>query len=123
MKLCCLFLGGLALLGGLLLAGGCFSDDVFDHSPPAGQGSVVVDNRTGRDLNVFIGGIQVERVGARRWRAYDRDPGVYRVVLEERNGIRNFRDDVDVLDGRLTVLDATIDTQRREGLSVYIYFD
>lgn len=123
MKRCCLYLGGLALLGGLFLAGGCFGDDDFDHRPPAGQGSVVVDNRTGRDLNVFIDGIQVDRVGARRWRAYDRDPGVYRVVLEERNGIRNFRDEVDVLDGRLTILDATIDTQRRERISVYIYFD
>lgn len=110
------------VLAALCIAG-CWGDNDFDHTPPAGQGSIVVDNRTGRDLDVFIAGEAVPRVRSRRWRAFDRAPGIYRVVLDERRGDRNFRDDVDVLSGRLTVLEVTTDPGYRTRFSVFTYFD
>jgi len=112
-----------ALLIGGAFATGCLRDDRLDHRPPSGQGSIVVDNRTSHDVNVFINGEQRERVRARRWRAYDMDPGVHRVVLDERHGDRNFRGDVDVLARRLTVVEAAIDPNRFDRFSIFIYFD
>ena len=116
-----------ALLPALLVGGffvtACFRDDRLDHRPPSGQGSIIVDNRTSREINVFIDGDEQSRVRARRWRAYDVDPGVYRMVLDERNGERNYRDDVDVLERRLTILDVTADPDRFDRFSVFVYFD
>lgn len=110
------------LLGGFLLAG-CLDDDRIDHKPPRDQGSIVVDNRTSNDMDVFINGEQIGRVRSRRWRAYDYEPGVYRVVLDERHGDRNYRGDVDVLVRRLSVLEITSDPARRDRYSVFEYFD
>ncbi len=106
-----------------LIVAGCWSDSGFDHIPGEGLGSLVVDNRTSRDVDVFIAGEPAQRVSSRRWRAFDREPGVYRVVLDERRGDRNFRDDVDVLRGRLTVMEITADPDHRNRFSVFTYFD
>ncbi len=110
-------------LAATLLVAGCWDDSRFDHTPAAEQGSIIVDNRSSRDLDVFIAGEPVQRVSARRWRAFDREPGVYRVVLDERRGDRNFRGDIDVLRGRLTVLEVTTDPGHRNRFSVFTYFD
>jgi hypothetical protein len=112
-----------ALVAVVVWGVGCLDSDRFDHKPPSGQGSIIVDNRTSREINVFINGQQFERVRARRWRAYDLDPGVYRVVLDERHGDRNFRDDIDVLVRRLSVLDVTVDPNRADRFNVFVYFD
>ncbi len=114
---------GVALMVAGVFISGCLSDDRFDHKTPSGQGSILVDNRSSRELDVFINGVQMDRVRARRWRAYDVDPGVHRVVLDERRGDRNFRGDVDVLARRLTVMDVTTDPNRFDRFSVLIYFD
>lgn len=36
---------------------------------------------------------------------YDLEPGLYRVILEERGGRGTFRDDIDILLGRNTVIE------------------
>ncbi len=110
------------LVGSLLIVG-CLDDDRIDRKPPRDQGSIVVDNRTSSDMDVYINGEKKDRVRSRRWRAYDYEPGVYRVVLDERHGDRNYRGDVDVLDRRLSILEITNDFIRRDRYSVFVYFD
>ena len=92
------------LLAAALLLPGCDDDDI-DHSPPAGQGSIVIENDGYEDVDVYIDGAYQARVKDGHWRAFDCPPGVYRVVLDEDDSDRTYRDDVDVLVGRLTVLD------------------
>jgi hypothetical protein len=85
---------------------GCEDEhDDYDHKPPAGKGAMIVDNDTFNDISVFVDGRRLEEVRDDKKRIYDLDPGVYRVVLEEQGGRRSFRDDIDILDGRNTVLD------------------
>lgn len=118
-----------AVVGAVILllsvgVGGCLDDDDhLDHNPPDGDGAIIVDNRTSRDITVFINGERMDRVRARRWRAFDRAPGVYRVVLDERDGDRSFRDDIDVLADRLTVLETTLHPSFINRFSVFITFD
>jgi len=97
----------LTLLGGWLAAAGCeWNDrDDFDHTPPAGQGAVVVDNRTFTDIEVFLNGARVGRVGDYDWRAFDRAPGVCRLVLNEDDGRRYYSDDVDIIANRRTIVE------------------
>ncbi len=100
----------LILLGFAIV--GCEDDEDYNHNPASGMGALVVENRTYNDLDVYIDGVFVGRVNDGKDRAKDLAPGTYRVVLEERHGDSNYRDDVDILQGRLTVLDV------REGASV-----
>jgi len=53
---------------------------------------------------VFINGIESNRVSEYDYEAYDLNPGVHRVVIQERHGSRSYRDDVDILEGKLTVM-------------------
>ncbi len=92
--------GALGIIAAALLFAGCESDR-YDHRPPAGLGSLIVDNFTGSGVDVFIDGEPVERVGSWRDRAYDLAPGVHRLAL--RDGGRFFGGDVDVLRDRLTI--------------------
>ncbi len=102
------------------MAAGC-EDDSFPHTPPDGQGSLIVDNRTGDRLEVFINGVESTRVDNYDYEAYDLDPGVCRVVLQERHGSRSYREDVDILEGRQTVMRVRwFDSYSYE---VDIYFD
>ena len=111
------------LAAGLLQFTGCLDDDRIDHKPPTDNGSLVVDNLSASDINVFINGEQRERVRSGRWRAYDLEPGVYRLVLDEQDGERNYRDDIDVLDGRLTVVETSYDPGNRNRFRAFTYFD
>ena len=100
--------GKLAFLLALTLgfAVGCEDDhDDHDHNPPAGKGAMIVDNNTLNDISVFVDGGRQQEVKDGNKRIYNLDPGVYRVVLEEQGGRRSFRDDIDILDGRNSVLD------------------
>ena len=90
---------------------GCESDNYTDHKPPAGDGSLVVDNHTGDDISIFVDGAYKAKVDSSSDRILDMAPGLYRVVLtEEDHGDRSYRADVDILDGRLTVLEVWIST-------------
>ncbi len=86
------------------LTGGCeWDDDDVDHDPPAGQGSLMVDNRASRDINIFVDGQRVGEAKAFNDDIKDLDPGTYRVVLDEDSGNRYFADDLDIIEGKVTV--------------------
>ncbi len=101
---------GVLALAAVITTGtaGCEDDD-YDHDVPAGQGSIVVDNRTGDRIRVYLDGLQVASVGIGDERYYDLDPGQHRVVLDGDDVDRNWADDVDVLQGRLAILKVTAD--------------
>lgn len=99
---------------------GC-DDDNFDHDIPEGQGSLVVNNFTGDRLRVFIDGMAVNSVTEGKYQAYDRVPGIYRVALDSDDSERSWADDVDVLEGTLTVVEVSGYDYRE--FTVRIYFD
>ena len=104
------------------LNAGCDNEDDFSHTPPPGKGCIIANNKTANDMRVYINGSSSNMVSDFDWEAYDLTPGVYRVVLEERHGDRNYRDDIDVIEGRRTVLDVTTALDPDE-YDVYLYFD
>jgi len=106
--------------GLLALGGGCDNENDFDHTPPAGMGSIAVRNNTSSDMNVFIDGQFIKKQSDNSDRYYDLYPGVYRVVLDQADGDQNFRGDIDVLEGKLTVMDTSFGSGTR--YDVYIYF-
>ena len=116
-------LPALMLVSLMALTGCDDDDDDYDHNPPAGQGSMIVDNNTGDNISVYINGRRVNDAKEDEARAYDLEPGVYRVVLEQQGGDRQFRDDVDILIGRLTILDVFTDSMDIEKYDVRILFD
>ena len=103
-----------------MIMAGCESDS-FSHKPPAGMGSLIVDNHSGDRLDVFINGIESNRVDTYDYEPYDLNPGMYRVVIQEHNGSRSYRDDVDILEGKLTVM--RVRWHDSYGYSVDIYLD
>jgi hypothetical protein len=106
-------------LSSLLLCGGCETDDdEFDRTPPAGKGSLVIDNYTSTDIEFFLEGKLQGVIDDDDDRTFDFDPGVYRVVLNEEDGTRSWADDVDVLEGRVTVLHVVIDTAFSDSYTV-----
>lgn len=111
----------------LPLTGGCQwddDDDDEDFIPPEGQGALRVDNNTGDDIRVYIDGALLGTTGDYSDRAFPLDPGLYRVVLDQKNGDRNYRDDVDIIVGRLTVLDIEVDNDFFDGdYDVEVFFD
>jgi len=86
------------------LGAGCDDDDDFDHVPAEGMGSLVIDNDTVDDLDVFVDGVQIGHVTDGHEGFFDMAPGLYRVVLSDEDGDRNYRNDMDVLGGHLTVM-------------------
>jgi hypothetical protein len=100
---------------------GC-EDDSFSHKPPDGQGCLIVDNCTSDRLKVFIDGFEATpRVSAYDDEAYDLNPGVYRVVLQERHGHRSCREDVDILEGRQTIMRVHLSDNYK--YNTHVYFD
>ena len=111
----------------LFMAGwsdGCDSDNNFeDHVPAAGQGSLVIDNRSNSELHVYIDGKEVAGVDDTDNRIYDLAPGVYRLVLDEDKGDRNYRADIDILQDRLTVLEVSNDSGGSSDFTVDLRFE
>ena len=116
---------GLAGMAATLALGtaGCETDDDYDHDVPAGKGTLVVDNRTPDRVRVYVDGAQVQSVGDGDERYYDLDPGPYRVVLDGDDTDRHWADDVDILEGRLTILKVTDDLGDFEDFNVDLDFD
>ncbi|HMO51570.1 MAG TPA: hypothetical protein PKE26_01810 [Kiritimatiellia bacterium] len=112
----------IAVLACLLVIGLSGCDDDLDHQPPAGQGAVIINNQTGSDIRVFLDGEEQPTVRAYRDRAIDRPPGVYRLVLDQRGGDRTFRDDIDVIANRLTVVDVATDPFHGARYDVAVFF-
>lgn len=110
-------------LGTILMLGLCACDyDHWNHKPPAGMGSIIVDNRTADGVNVYLDGYYTNRVSDFDNEAFDLTPAVHRVVLDEARGIRAWRGDVDVLEGKLTVLEVNSGFYGSD-YDVRIYFD
>lgn len=101
---------------------GCDYDDDPDRVPPADQGSLFINNITTADIRVFIDGTEVREVEAYDDRYYDLNPGVYRIVLDEQGGDRTFRDDIDIIEGRITVLDVADEPFDDDEFDVEVFF-
>lgn len=86
---------------------GC-EDDTYNHTPPAGQGSLFLDNRTGDDINVYLDGSIVRDLEDYDDRAYDLAPGLHRLVLDEQGGDRYGAWDIDIVASRLTVAEIRV---------------
>jgi hypothetical protein len=115
---------GLCLFAAMPLFQGCdYDEDDNDHEPPAGQGSLIIYNRTPDDIAVFVDDVRLEDVGDDNDRAYDLAPGVHRVILDQRGGDRTFRDDIDILEGRRTIMDVAIDPNDAFDYDVVVFFD
>lgn len=100
---------------------GCDSDDDLDNDPPPGQGAILIDNNTFDDIRVFINGERLNDADDFDVSIYTLDPGVYRLVLDQIDGDRSFRDDIDILENRNTVLDVAIRSFLE--YDILIYFD
>lgn len=98
-------LAGLCVAAGLAgFAAGCDDNDEFDHKPPAGMGSLILDNRTADTVNVIVDGASLGRTDSYDDRAFDLVPGMHRVLLDQHRGDRSGIFDFNVASGRLTVL-------------------
>lgn len=106
-----------------LLVSGCDDDDGFDHVPPEGMGTLIIDNDTFDDIEIFINGAEIGRVRDGNDGFFDLEPGLYRVVLSDEDRDRDYRNDIDILAGRLTVLyvDAPINAFDDEYRVVFEY--
>ena len=107
----------------LTLLGCDNNDDDFDHDPPAGKGTLYVVNRTPNDCNVFIDGTEARGVDGNDKEWYDLDPNTRRVVVEQDKTYRVFRGDVDILDGKRTILELSVDPNDLNRFDAFIYFD
>jgi hypothetical protein len=117
---------GFWLTGLLLLAtlSGCDWGRDEDHTPPAGMGSIMLRNNTGADIDVYLDGVGAShRADRGTTTPYDLKPGTYRVSLAEHDGYRSYSGFVDVLQGRLTFMDVTLDLHDRFAYDVVIFFD
>ena len=99
------------------------SDGQFSHKPPAGQGSLIEDNRTSAKFEVYIDGEKLARVATFDDRAFDLAPGVHRVIVADDDGRRGDARDVDILVGRRTVLRIESDFSDDDDLDIDTYID
>ena len=106
----------------MLLMTSCDDGD-YDHDPPPGQGSIIIDNGSGSDAEVYLDGVLKGVAESGEATIYDMDPGVYRLVLAEEDGDRNYRNDIDVLLNRLTILDVMNDYSSASLYYVVIDFE
>ncbi len=111
------------LLGAAGLLSGC-EDHEFTHSPPARQGSIIVDNHSRDVLHVYLGGYYTNDVGDHEYEAYDCNPGLYRVALYQKcsSNCRFANNEVDVLEGQLAILKVRIDEASRE-YNISLYYE
>ena len=107
----------------LTLLGCDYGDDDFDHDPPAGKGALYVVNRTPNDCHVFIDGTERSGVDADDKEWYDLDPDVRRVVVDQDHTHRVFRGDVDILEGKRTILELSVDPNDLNRFDAFIFFD
>jgi len=100
---------------------GC-DGDRFDHTPPAGQGTMIVDNLTSDTLLVYVNGRSVFNVDNNDHELVDMAPGLYRVVIDEKHGFHSYYGDLDILEGQLTVLEVK-GYDSDDDYDVRVYFD
>lgn len=110
----------------LALAGGTGCDESegdFDFVPSAGKGALIVENNTSSDINLYLNGISRGEVDDDSYLPVEAGPGVYRVVLDEDGGDRQYGADIDILEGRQTILRVYIQTGDYTEYRVRIEFE
>ncbi len=110
--------GALAILA---LAAGC--DDDYDHKPPAGMGSILLDNRTHRDIRVYINSVRQEKARDYEVTAYDLQQATYRLVLQEDDGYRSHARDIDVLPDKRTIVEVRTEPSSSYRYQVNVWYD
>lgn len=106
------------------LMAGCNEEVVPEDEPlPEGKGSLVLNNLTTDAINIYVGGMQTGTVAAISDAVVYMYPGLYRVVLDQDGGPRNFRDDVDILRGRRTILHIDYNPADTNLYTVVLEFD
>lgn len=106
----------------LFLNSGC-EDDSYNYTPPAGQGAVIINNNTGDHIEVYMDGTEQPKTNSGENRAYPQTPGKIRVVLNDSGTDRTWRGDVDVLEGRNTVMDVSVNVDNWNEYLVVVYLD
>ena len=101
-----------------LLVLGCDESGYYDHDPASGMGSLVLDNNSGDDISVFLDGLEILNIDGSDEEIQDLQPGAYRIVLSADHTDRSYSADVDILEGRLTILDI-----RSSSATSYYYYD
>ena len=109
---------------------GCSNDQPTDDQTggssepsPEGKGTLVLDNLTSDTIDAFVSGVQTSIVYAVSESYVYLTPGLYRVVLDQERGVRNYRDDVDILLGRQTILHVGNDVTNANLYSVVMEFN
>ena len=121
-RLLCKWMNLLFVAVALGMTAGC-DDSSNDHEPPAGQGSLIVDNFSGYRMYVYINGQSVGNVSAGEDDYYDRLPGICRVVIDGEYADQSWAGDVDILEGRRTVLEVRPSSTFYSAFNVNVYFD
>ncbi|MGD9874911.1 MAG: hypothetical protein AB7T27_11690 [Kiritimatiellia bacterium] len=104
-KLRTLILCALITAAALATLTGCEDDDDdYDHNPPAGMGTLILENDTYDDVTVALDGRIQPEVREDSDRKYDLEPGIWRLVLDQQGGDQNWRGDVDIIEGHLTIV-------------------
>jgi hypothetical protein len=98
-------------------------DDDFNHQPAEGLGTLIVDNNSGTDVRVFVNGERQSDVDSVDETFTDLVPGVYRVVLDDRHGDANESVEVDVVEGRLTIIEIATDPSNIRGFDLAVFFE
>jgi len=118
MRHCFRFFFAIAGVLMLLSYAGCKDEGYHDHVPSSGNGSLIIDNNSGDEISVFVDGVRVAGVSGGDYQIVDLAPGFFRVVLSADHVDRSYRDDVDILQGRLTILDV-----KASSADNYYYYD
>jgi len=106
------------------LGTGCDDDDDdYDHNPPENMGSLIVDNQTDNDMAVYIDGFEQDKTDEDDWRAYDLIPGEHRVFLREKGGDRRSDFELDILEGRLTIVDVQGESYGQDRYDYFVRYD
>lgn len=113
----------IALLSAFTLFAGCETEDEdYDHVPSPGNGSLIIDNDSDSDMALFLDGSYTSSINDGETRIIDIAPGLYRIVLDENDGNRSYRSDIDILENRLTILNVSKDLSDGYSYSVTIAF-
>ena len=103
---------------------GCELDDEdYDHNPPAGLGTMYIDNNTYDSLEIYVDAVKVGEVDDYDTRYFDLEPGTHRIIVQEEGGTTSFRDDIDIVEHERTIVDVSYDSNDSSEYDVLVYID
>lgn len=113
------------MLGLAFMLSGCEdAEDDFDMTLEDGKGALIVQNLSGSDFNVFVEGVRIGEVDSNDHLATELDPGVVRVFLCEQDGDhRGYGEDLDILEGRRTIVRIQRDDDDWNDYDITIEYD